>query len=76
MNTAKQLAKKLGLENVRTAGNLLGHYFTEFVNKTETNLPGYLTLNDFFDGRNRDDWTRSFAEFLKSKIDPDFPSND
>ncbi len=71
MSAPQQLAQKLGLENVRRAGNLLGEYFIRFANKIDGS-----EVNDFFDPRNRDLWTQSFARFLEEQINQDFPSND
>jgi CHASE1-domain containing sensor protein len=67
----QQLAQKMNLENVRRAGNLLSEYFARFANKIDDS-----EVNDFFDSRNRDLWTREFARFLEAQIDKDFPSND
>jgi len=71
MSTPQQLDEKLGLENVRVAGNYLGRCFARFADKIAPS-----EVNDFFDSRNRDLWMREFARFLEEQIDPNFPSND
>ncbi len=58
-------------ENIQRANRLVGRYFLRFITTIDA-----AEASDFFDSRNRDLWTRAFAEFLIEQRNPDFPSDD
>jgi hypothetical protein len=59
------------MQNISIAEKQVVLYFLRFANKINE-----AERNDFFDPRNRDLWTRSFAQFLEEQINPERPSND